>query len=66
MTDRDLPCGCRRCGCLCAAHSPDRTERLCARHGGFAVARFVVGEVATLAALALFLGMIGVWAAILS
>ncbi len=65
MTD-SLPCGCKLCGCVCTAHSPDRIERPCARHGVFIVTRFVAGEVATLAALALFFGMIGVWAAILS
>ncbi|MDO8533262.1 MAG: hypothetical protein Q7S17_00775 [Xanthobacteraceae bacterium] len=55
MNDRTLPCGCRLDG-----------RYVCPVHYRESVTRFVAGEIATLAALALFLGMIGVWAAILS
>ena len=55
MNDRTLPCGCRLDGRL-----------VCPVHERESVTRFVAGEAATLAALALFLGMIGVWTAILS
>lgn len=50
-----LPCGCR----LDASY-------VCPVHERQSVVRFVAGEVATLVALALFIGMVGVWAAILS
>ncbi len=55
MNDRTLPCGCR----LDASY-------VCHEHAREIVTRFVAGEVATLAALALFMGMISVWTAILS
>ena len=53
MNDRTLPCGCRLDG-----------RYVCPDHDRQSVTRFVAGEVAALAALALFMGMIGVWAAI--
>ncbi len=55
MTDRTLPCGCRLDG-----------RYVCPDHIRESITRFVAGEVATLVALALFMGMVGVWAAILS
>lgn len=55
MNDRTLPCGCRLDG-----------RHVCPEHYRESVARFVAGEAATLVALALFLGMIGVWARVLS
>jgi hypothetical protein len=62
---RNVPCGCRLCGCLCAEHSPDHVDRLCDRHAVYTVTRFVAGEVAVLVTLALFLGMISIWARVL-
>ena len=35
-----LRCGCRHCGCLCADHSGDGFERLCAVHVDRAIFRF--------------------------
>lgn len=63
---RIVPCGCACCGCGCAEHSPDYIERPCDRHAISTVTRFVAGEIATLIVLALFLGMIAVWAAVLA
>lgn len=59
-----LPCGCRRCGCVCHAHSGTGREEPCNQHATWIVTRFVAGEVATLIVLALFIGMISIWGAI--
>lgn len=61
-----LICGCRRCGCLCEDHSPNGTEQPCARHGGLIVARWIAGEIATLACLVLLIGTASVWVAIIN
>ena len=60
-----LICGCKRCGCLCCEHSTDGTEQPCARHSGLIVARWIAGEIMTLTALALLIGSITVWSAII-
>jgi hypothetical protein len=57
-----LPCGCRLCGCSCPDHSPTRQECACPSH----IVRFLAEEAAALVSLALFTGMIAVWAAIFS
>lgn len=62
---RRLPCGCSLCGCLCADHSPTRTESACPRHVIFAVIRWIVGDAAALVALALFCVFIAVAASAL-
>lgn len=62
----DLPCGCRRCGCVCERHSPTREPWPCAAHAAGAVIRAALAEGAAMTALALFVGMLAVWAAILS
>ena len=64
--DSPLPCGCAPCGCICAEHSPFRIEEPCARHGLPVVARWVAGEVAALAALALLVACAAVWTEVLS
>jgi hypothetical protein len=56
------PCGCAICGCLCADHSPDRAESLCAAHVDKAVFAFIAGEAAALVSLTLFVAMVAVWA----
>ena len=58
------PCGCRRCGCMCALHSPTGWAESCRSHGG-AILRFVLGDAAALVSLGLFLACLGVWASIL-
>ena len=79
MTDysleRGLPCGCRLCGCLCEQHAHPFSAvdvgvdlgrvRLCLSHRTQAVLLAVLHEAGTLVSLALFGGMIAVWAAIL-
>ena len=62
---RNLICGCRRCGCLCAEHSPTGVEHPCQPHAGVAVARFVCEESARLVAVALFVAVVLSWAAVL-
>jgi hypothetical protein len=62
----DLICGCRLCGCLCADHSPDRVEQLCAPHADRAVFRVIAHEAGTLVSLALFVSMVMIWTAIWS
>ena len=65
-TSREIPCGCKFCGCMCADHSPDRSEIVCAAHGYSAVARFVVQEGVRLAVVSLFCGILLIWAAVFS
>lgn len=63
---KSLPCGCKRCGCLCEEHSLSGLDEPCARHGVPIVARWIAGEVAALAALALLVSCIAVWSAVLA
>lgn len=62
---RIIPCGCKHCGCLCETHSADGTEQPCPRHGAVIVARWIAGEIMTLAALTLLIGSVAVWSAII-
>ncbi len=66
MLRSDLPCGCRRCGCLCEAHSVTDGDRLCARHLALALARAAARELLAIVALSLFVGCVAVWAIILA
>jgi hypothetical protein len=50
---------------MCAEHSPDQVERLCAAHVDKTVFRFIYEESARLVAVALFAGIVLVWAAVL-
>lgn len=50
---REIPCGCRTCGCLCEEHSPDGTEQPCHRHVTIIVTRWIAGEVMALISLCL-------------
>lgn len=65
-TNRTLRCGCRICGCICAEHSDDGVERLCAPHVDRAVFRFVIDEGHRLVVMALFVGIVAIAAAVLS
>src|ERR1019366_6395088 len=70
-----LPCGCRLCGCCCVVHCrpemvdsgpvPSGLGRLCAVHACEAVLGTIAREASALISLALFVGMIAVWAAVL-
>ena len=60
-----LKCGCRLCGCVCADHSADGEERLCAVHIDRAVFRLIAEEAGSLVAIALFSSAVLVWAVIL-
>lgn len=61
----DIPCGCHRCGCLCAEHAPDRMETFCERHGFLQVAADVAGEAAMAVSLASFGATMLLWALLL-
>jgi hypothetical protein len=70
--DRIVPCGCRLCGCVCEAHaavSPvplnGPLSRLCAIHACDAILRTIAHEASTLVSLALFVGMVAVWALVI-
>lgn len=63
---KTIPCGCLYCGCMCAEHSPDRVETVCAAHVDRAVFRFVCEESARLVAVALFVAVVAAWTAILT
>ena len=65
-TDREIACGCRLCGCVCAEHTAEGIERLCAAHANKAVFRFVIDEARRLVVLALFVGVLAIGAAVLS
>lgn len=62
---RDLPCGCRTCGCQCAEHSADRIPHPCRVHAPVVVAAFIAKEAATLVALSLFTGSVVIWCMVL-
>lgn len=62
MLNSRIPCGCRHCGCLCEAHAAPAMPRRCMVH---AVLVAMAHEAGTLVSLALFGGMIAVWAAVL-
>lgn len=62
---RTLSCGCKTCGCACPDHSGFRAYSPCARHAISAGLAFAGGEALRLAALALFVGAVAVWASIL-
>ena len=61
-----LPCGCSKCGCICAEHSADGVVWLCSSHVNQAVFRFVIDESCRLVAITLFAGVVLVAAAALS
>lgn len=61
-----LPCGCRRCGCLCEDHSPSGCASPCPRHGLPIVARWIAAEVAALCALSLLIASAAVWCSVLT
>lgn len=63
---RELPCGCRTCGCLCPDHSPDGRDRPCFEHVRQTVAAAIGEEAARLIGVALLAGLIISWCAILS
>lgn len=65
-TTRELRCGCRLCGCMCAEHAPDGVEQVCAVHVDRAVLRFIGEEAVCLVAVGLFVGVVLAWAAIFS
>jgi hypothetical protein len=65
-TSKILKCGCRFCGCLCAEHSPDGIENLCAAHVDKAVFEFIESEAIRLMCTGLFAAIVLVWAAILA
>lgn len=64
-TTRELRCGCKLCGCMCAEHAPDGVEQVCAVHLDRAVLRFIGEEAVRLVAVSLFAGILIVWSAIL-
>lgn len=57
-----LPCGCRRCGCMCDQHSPSRQTERCLACALASLAE----EAGALIALALFLACLTTWCAILA
>lgn len=59
---RDLICGCAPCGCTCADHSYNHQPQACAGH----VMRAISEEAVRLVVVSLFVGVIAIWAAILS
>ena len=61
-----LPCGCSKCGCICAEHSADGVVWLCSSHVNQAVFRFVIDESCRLVTITLFAGVVLVAAAALS
>ena len=61
-----LPCGCIKCGCVCAVHSADGVEWLCSTHVNQAVFRFVIDEACRLVVIALFAGVVIIAATALS
>lgn len=61
---RELRCGCRLCGCMCADHAPDGVEHLCAVHVDRAVFRFIGEEAVRLVATSLFAAVVLAWVAI--
>ena len=65
-TTRELRCGCRLCGCMCAEHAPDGVEQVCAVHLDRAVLRFIGEEAVRLVAISLFVAGVLAWAAIFS
>lgn len=52
-----MPCGCQKCGCMCAEHAPAGQRTPCWLHAD-------AGPVPALCALALFIGNVILWAAI--
>ena len=60
--DRPAPsillCGCRRCGCTCAEHSPGFEARACYTHETTSIARAVSDEAMALVAISLFIGAV--------
>lgn len=44
MKIRDIPCGCRTCGCMCEAHSPRKAE-FCGVHAVDSLSREINGWV---------------------
>lgn len=60
-----LICGCGHCGCACSNHAASGQEEPCAQHRPVKVPRFIIGEPRAVVALALFAGIIGIWAKIL-
>lgn len=58
---RELTCGCRTCGCVCAKHSGDRIPRPCGLHTAGTMARFIAEEAAALVAISLLIGCVAVW-----
>lgn len=70
--ERSIPCGCKLCGCQCEVHSraarancDDPLASLCPVHACDAVLRAIAHEAGALVSLALFCGMIAVWAVVL-
>lgn len=66
MSHRDLICNCRYCGCICAEHSPNGKENLCAAHVDRAIFRFVLDEARRLIVIGLFVAVVISWAGILT
>lgn len=62
---RSLICGCKLCGCVCEEHAHDHRAHHCLHHSKSNIVAWILSDAAALVSLALFLGTIAVWAAIL-
>lgn len=61
----DLPCGCRRCGCLCPEHAIANMSPMCATHVGPAVSRDLAREAWILLSAGLALALVLTWMVVL-
>ena len=66
---REVPCGCRLCGCKCEEHlrgfdCDDPYAALCPVHACDAILKTIAHEAAALVSLAMLVGCIAVWAVI--